>query len=550
MPTQSEFGPIWTAWHDLKHDLKSTRWLRGFGWTLGVFWLFGLIVSAIIVGMMSMFITTNSACLPDGTFRLRPDTFSMWSSTGFFQITLGGGNLSFAQAKVVDIVWDIGFGRGGQVILAYISWREFARYLTICMASEPVAYQVFRTIFIENDASVLSTCRTIKSFITERRLRSKVAMAFMTATMLFILAFPTLMSAMSGYDSNVSSRVTDRSDNLVPFDDFQRVLYFIQDGSRINRTDNLWVFDESYRTGRDPIIGDTAVWRYNLAYKISQYVEAYGVGGKLTEPSTFDNSFGGMNITLDAPALNITAYTLEDTRIPAYNKSGAKGMAWIKDGELFNRAYIEDNGQCQNTGTYKWGFSFLQLFLCILLLLAWTIGIYIMWLYTHYTLLLHSRLSEEVSGTHRAVLELAAAMQSELDLADLDVSLLREKQLDERIRKEIRGGTVNYANSEEKRGMYSIRRGLREWWRRDKWWFVAIFCMTVLCSTLWMAGFQIRGGVWFWIWLWSIWFGQFWAFCIGTTTGSRLLIILFWGVVGAFAVATAGIVTASSGDGY
>jgi hypothetical protein len=135
------------------------------------------------------------------------------------------------------------------VILAFISWREFARYLTICMASEPVTYQVFRTIFIENDASVLSTCRTIKSFITQRRLRSKVAMTFMIATMLFILAFPTLMSAMSGYDSNVSSRVPDLSDNLVPFDNFARVLYFIQDGSRVNESDNMQVLYESWSSG-------------------------------------------------------------------------------------------------------------------------------------------------------------------------------------------------------------------------------------------------------------------------------------------------------------
>ncbi|EUC44372.1 hypothetical protein COCMIDRAFT_52299, partial [Bipolaris oryzae ATCC 44560] len=315
---------------DLKHDLKSTRWLRGFCWALDVFWVFGLVVSAIMVGMMSTFITTESACLPDGRFRLRPDMFSMWSSTGFFQITLGGGDLSFAQAKLVDIVWDIVVGRGGQVILAIISWREFARYLTICMASEPVSYQVFRTIFIENDASVLSTCRTIKSFITQRRLKSKFAMAFMTATMLFILAFPTLMSAMSGYDSNVSSRVPDPSDNLVPFGNFSRVLYFIQDGLRINKSDSLWVLDETnydvtLRIGRDPVITDGAVPEKDLAYRVSLYVKAYGLGGGRDEPSIFDNSTfsyssqKGMNHTLNPPTLNITAYTLEDTRMEAYN---------------------------------------------------------------------------------------------------------------------------------------------------------------------------------------------------------------------------------------
>jgi hypothetical protein len=57
-----------------------------------------------------------------------------------------------------------------------------------------------------------------------------------------------------------------------------------------------------------------------------------------------------MNITLNPPTLNITAYTLEDTRMKAYNSSGAQGMTWIRDGELFNRTYIETKGQCQNTG--------------------------------------------------------------------------------------------------------------------------------------------------------------------------------------------------------
>jgi hypothetical protein len=157
-----------------------------------------------------------------------------------------------------------------------------------------------------------------------------------------------------------------------------------------------------------------------------------------------------------------------------------------------------------------------------------------MWLYTHYTLLLRSRLSEEVSGAHRAVLELAAAMQSELDLADLDVSLLREKQFDERIKNEIRGGTVSYAYAEEKMEMYSIRSGLREWWRKYGWWFVAMFCTMALwtiglSTLLWPSPLSV--------WLAFIWFGQLWALCIGTTTGSRLLILLFWGVIGAFTVA-------------
>ena len=125
--------------------------------------------------------------------------------------------------------------------MAIVSWREFARYLKICMENEPVSYRLFRTIFIEKDASLISTGRTIKSFIRQRKLRSKAAMVFMVATMLYILAFPTLMSAMSGYDSNVVSRVQDGDDNLVPFDKYARVLYVIHDGWRIGEHGDYWI---------------------------------------------------------------------------------------------------------------------------------------------------------------------------------------------------------------------------------------------------------------------------------------------------------------------
>ena len=107
------------AFQDLKHDLKSTRWLRGWAWAAGVIWFLGLIISLIVISLFALFTSDTNACQPDGSFRLYPETYSMWGSSGFFQITLGGGNLSFAQAKVVDIIWDIVSWPTHQVALVY-----------------------------------------------------------------------------------------------------------------------------------------------------------------------------------------------------------------------------------------------------------------------------------------------------------------------------------------------------------------------------------------------------------------------------------------------
>jgi hypothetical protein len=98
-----------TASQDLGQDLKSTRWLRGFGWFFGVLLYCGLLLSLglLAIGAVTIFRSDLSACQGDGSFRLNPRTYSTWSSSGFFQITLGGGAFTFAQAKAIDIVWDI-----------------------------------------------------------------------------------------------------------------------------------------------------------------------------------------------------------------------------------------------------------------------------------------------------------------------------------------------------------------------------------------------------------------------------------------------------------
>lgn len=190
---------------------------------------------------------------------------------------------------------------------------------------------------------------------------------------------------------------------------------------------------------------------------------------------------------------------------------------------------------------YKWGFSFLQLFICIIILFAWTVGMYIMWIYTHYTLALRSRLPEQISGANRAVLELAVAMQNELEVQHVDPCLLREKQLKERINREIGGGAISYAYADSAPKFHSIRRAIKTWFAAEKWWLLAMLTVSVLMSTLWMTlSYDGSGwfwfGFWFWLWLPSVWFGQFWAFCIGKTTGSRSLIILFWASIGGIIV--------------
>jgi hypothetical protein len=152
-----------------------------------------------------------------------------------------------------------------------------------------------------------------------------------------------------------------------------------------------------------------------------------------------------------------------------------------------------------------------------------------MWLHAHFTMTLRDRHPDDISGEHRAVIELAVAMRYELDNHNVHPSKLREKQLEERVNKELKGGTISYAYPNVKLQTYSIKKGAMAWLKREKGWFSVIFITSLLCSTLWMPG--IMQVYLFWVWTCGLWVGEVLAFCVGTTNGSRVLITLCWCIV-------------------
>jgi hypothetical protein len=129
----------------------------------------------------------------------------------------------------------------GQAFLVYYAWRAFAFYITTSMEMAPITYKTFTTIFLARDPHGLSIARLIWEFSTKRGLPSRVAMAFIILNMIFVLLFPTLASAMTGYQQNSKAYVKDINDQYVPFPSYQPVLYTIADGKRVNLTDRYLV---------------------------------------------------------------------------------------------------------------------------------------------------------------------------------------------------------------------------------------------------------------------------------------------------------------------
>lgn len=87
---------------------------------------------------------------------------------------------------------------------------------------------------MQDGISLLGVTGVIRDFIARRRLKSMTAMIFMAVTMLFVLVWPTVASAMTGYDSNNVAFVKIKDGSLIPFASFIPLLYIIHDGSRID----------------------------------------------------------------------------------------------------------------------------------------------------------------------------------------------------------------------------------------------------------------------------------------------------------------------------
>jgi hypothetical protein len=81
------------------------RWRRAALWVFFVIWLFGLVVLQVICSIQARQ-SSKSACRPDGSFSPY-DNYNPWASSGFFQINLAFGDLTYAEAKAIDTLWDI-----------------------------------------------------------------------------------------------------------------------------------------------------------------------------------------------------------------------------------------------------------------------------------------------------------------------------------------------------------------------------------------------------------------------------------------------------------
>lgn len=180
----------------------------------------------------------NRECYPNGLWSEREDaTWRIMDSSYFFTPNLSFGKMTFSQVKVIDIAWDLIIGRGGQLLLAWVNYRVFNEWVLYHMELHLTSYKMYTSMAFET-TSLTALGVLAKEFLAFGKLNWRrffrwLAMLSMLLSALYVLAFPTLMAAMTGYITTFEAYVKDTDGVQVPTGEFSPVEYIIRDAWRL-----------------------------------------------------------------------------------------------------------------------------------------------------------------------------------------------------------------------------------------------------------------------------------------------------------------------------
>ena len=358
------------------------------------------------------------------------------------------------------------------------------------MESSPVSYGTFEAITLQN-GSLTACLKLARDLLKNRTIQARATVIWMIISAIFVLAFPTIISAMTGYSVNIQSFVEVDNGNLVQYSNFTLIRYIVHDADRIHESlgkdfqvttngnvgglreiSQLDDFDHSDECTANyfPSANSNGTLDWSDAekspicefyWRVSEYAYHHGFLGDDVE-TVFN--YTGQLVNLTKPSLTITAYFWEEDWIKEDQSNHTDWWNWpfgyywkspsgdqpfhtftdpvFTNGDFsYNLEQLNLNGRCQQAGTsYKWGFSFLVLFSFIVMFLVWCVGMYVLWL----DAFLHSRFDRigRSMGLQRAILDLAYCMHKDVDETGRD--MLSNGELQSRIRRDLKGGSITY----------------------------------------------------------------------------------------------------------
>ncbi|CAO2651972.1 Nn.00g002550.m01.CDS01 [Neocucurbitaria sp. VM-36] len=386
-------------------------------------------------------------CYPNGSWKeTEGATWRIMDSSYFFTPNLSFGAFTFTQVKIIDIAWDLIVGRGGQILLAWVNYRVFNEWLVYHMELHLTSYKMYAAVAFQT--TTMGTLGVLgKEFLafgkgTWKRFFRWLAILSMALSTLYVLSFPTLCSALTGYITPNEPYVENYQRNLIEWSQINRVVYVINDAERIGYAKPLIATLEDSALVNYINIYQSQFDGNNTAWYDTPRVP--GVGTFFTNNAStwqFDDSQPPVELT--APSLNITRFEVDgEVGIPP--DQVRHRYAYAIDGRqstLYNATYLLEHGSCKPSETYQWGFSYIFLFMVSIFNFVWSCIMVGMWLDTRRGSRMYK--SGRRPGLLRSIMDYSAAIREELGT---EVDYLEEEELRQRLRDS--GGALVVPKSE------------------------------------------------------------------------------------------------------
>ncbi|KAL8662872.1 MAG: hypothetical protein Q9168_008189 [Polycauliona sp. 1 TL-2023] len=363
---------------------------------------------------------------------------SRWQSA--FQINLrGDARLSFAEAKFVDLLFDLLVGQGGRLLLAAVAYLVLMDALLRSMESTAVSYKLYASL-VFSSTSLVATWRAAKAVFTTKGWRAKLYLTWCALAMIYVLAFPTLIESMTGYVSPSSPGFNLANGQFVKQDsDDLKSCYNVTAGLLMGFDKNYtktigppaYIFDAfGYQSGirgfydadhaPPGIDNSSAYWALATYYGSTDYYQAS------YNPSYYNQTDAERRNSSSRPSKSISLFAEQNQNRPYnitingrkhsfYNSSPTQFFtaAYCIGDSIYEPFDLTENPYCFNSKYFVWGFSSIVLYITLSLQLVWTLGMYCLWLDAN----LFSKLvkaGRTIRGPFRAAADLVEAVNETL----------------------------------------------------------------------------------------------------------------------------------------
>ncbi|KAF3047164.1 hypothetical protein E8E12_011519 [Didymella heteroderae] len=388
-----------------------------------------IIILSAIAEMASQNYIRGRSCYPNGLWKEAAGaTWRIMDSTYFFTPNLSFGNMTFTQVKVIDIAWDLLVGRGGQMGLAWVNWVVFNEWLVFHLEKWRTSYKMYSTVALQTTSwTMLGVAAKEFLYFGERswaRFFRWLAVFSMLISTLYVLAFPTLMAAMTGYITTYEPYVEDRDHDLKEWSKVDEIVRTISSGGVGIGFDEgaLYVTakDEELIRAVDDFISKYATANKTLTFTWSgsqpaEYIgdDGSGIKQKVYFIDTgvnweFEKTIWTTNETVTIEVPLSTGKPLRDLVAPQEQYYSIGG----RYGDRYNSSWVRSHSSCKPSETYQWGFSYIFVFMVSIFNFLWSSIMISMWLDTRRGSRMYK--SGRRPGLLRSVLDLAAAVREEL----------------------------------------------------------------------------------------------------------------------------------------